>query len=139
MKKFCKKLAAAGKNLFYFAGKCYTIKQTGAKRFRRTGGAGHGKTENGKTQAGRHRTRWFALLLLLLLVSLGWQLVRINRQVETAQAQKEELAEQVESRQAENDALRADIADGGSQEKKEEIARDELGMVAPGERVFVVN
>ena len=72
------------------------------------------------------------LLLLLLLVSLGWQLVRINRQVETAQAQKEELAEQV-------DALRADIADGGSQEKKEEIARDELGMVAPGERVFVVN
>ena len=80
-----------------------------------------------------------ALLLLLLLVSLGWQLVRINRQVETAQAQKEELAEQVESRQAENDALRADIADGGSQEKKEEIARDELGMVAPGERVFVVN
>ena len=54
---------------------------------------------------------------LLLLVSLGWQLVRINRQVETAQAQKEELAEQVESRQAENDALRADIADGGSQEK----------------------
>lgn len=42
------------------------------------------------------------LLLLLLLVSLGWQLVRINRQVETAQAQKEELAEQVESRQAEN-------------------------------------
>ena len=79
------------------------------------------------------------LLLLLLLVSLGWQLVRINRQVETAQAQKEELAEQVESQQAENDALRADIADGGSQEKKEEIARDELGMVAPGERVFVVN
>ena len=56
VKKFCKKLAAAGKNLFYFAGKCYTIKQTGAKRFRRTGGAGYGKTENGKTQAGRHRT-----------------------------------------------------------------------------------
>ena len=79
------------------------------------------------------------LLLLLLLVSLGWQLVRINRQVETAQAQKEELAEQVESKQAENDALRADIADGDSQEKMEEIARDELGMVAPGERVFIVN
>ena len=45
----------------------------------------------------------------------------------------------MESKQAENDALRADIADGGSQEKKEEIARDELGMVAPGERVFIVN
>ena len=50
------------------------------------------------------------LLLLLLLVSLGWQLVRINRQVETAQAQKEELAEQVESRQAENDALLKEMA-----------------------------
>ena len=56
--------------------------------------------------------------------------------------QAEDIAEIVaflDGRQAENDALRADIADGGSQEKKEEIARDELGMVAPGERVFVVN
>ena len=58
----------------------------------------------------RHlRLRW-GLLLLLLLVSLGWQLVRINRQVETAQAQKEELAEQVESQQAENDALLKEMA-----------------------------
>ena len=36
-----------------------------------------------------------------------------------------------------NDALAADIAEGNTQEKMEEIARDELGYVSPGERVFI--
>ena len=54
VKKFCKKLAAAGKNLFYFAGKCYTIKQTGAKRFRAWQ---DGKRKN---PSGPAPDRWFA-------------------------------------------------------------------------------
>ena len=37
----------------------------------------------------------------------------------------------------ENDALRKSIDQGGSQEEMERIARDELGLVSPGERVFV--
>ena len=36
----------------------------------------------------------------------------------------------------ENDALAADIAEGPTREKIEEIARDELGLVTPNEYVF---
>ena len=36
----------------------------------------------------------------------------------------------------ENDALSADIAEGSTQEKMEDMARHELGMVYPNERVF---
>ena len=79
------------------------------------------------------------LLLLLLLVSVGYQLLRIHHLVEEARVQQQDLTEQVEAQQQANDALRADIAEGDSQEKMKELARDELGLVAPGERVFYVN
>ena len=46
------------------------------------------------------------------------------------------LAGQVEAKRQENSALAADIAAGGTQEKMEEIARNELGMVFPGEYVL---
>lgn len=87
----------------------------------------------------KQRTRASLLtkvLILMLLTAMGWQLYRLQNQVADAQAQKEALAAQVEAQQQANDALSADIAAGDSQEKMEEIARDELGMVSPGERVF---
>lgn len=75
-------------------------------------------------------------LLLALLLGIGWQLYRLQDQVEAAQAEKDRLAAQVEVQRQENDALSADIAEGGTQEKMEEIARNELGMVFPGEYVL---
>ncbi len=76
------------------------------------------------------------LLILVLLLALGWQLYRLRDQVQEAQAQKAALNDQVQQQQQTNDALKSDIADGGSQEKMEEIARDQLGLVAPGDKVF---
>lgn len=87
----------------------------------------------------KQRTRASLLtkvLVLVLLAAMGWQLYNLRNQVADAQAQKEDLAAQVETQQQANDALSADIAAGNSQEKMEEIARDDLGMVSPGERVF---
>ena len=72
------------------------------------------------------------VLILVLLVGIGWQLVRLRDQVEAAEAEKARLETQIQAQQQENDALAADIAEGNTQEKMEEIARDELGMVAPG-------
>ncbi len=43
----------------------------------------------------------------------------------------------VQLQQQANDALQKSIDQGGSQEEMERIARDELGLVTPGERVFV--
>ena len=77
------------------------------------------------------------VLILVLLVGIGWQLVRLRDQVETAEAEKARLETQIQAQQQENDALAADIAEGNTQEKMEEIARETLGLVYPGERVFI--
>lgn len=76
------------------------------------------------------------LLLLVLLLGIGWQLYRLQGQVRAAQAEKDLLAAQVEVKRQENNSLAADIEAGGNQEKMEEIARNELGMVFPGEYVL---
>ena len=77
------------------------------------------------------------VLILVLLVGIGWQLVRLRDQVEAAEADKARLETQIQAQQQENDALAADIAEGNTQEKMEEIARETLGLVYPGERVFI--
>ncbi|MCI9554368.1 MAG: hypothetical protein HFG06_03730 [Oscillibacter sp.] len=48
------------------------------------------------------------------------------------------VAALVEGKRQENDALRADIEEGCTPEKMQEIARRELGWVLPGEYVFEV-
>ena len=77
------------------------------------------------------------VLILVLLVGIGWQLVRLRDQVEAAEAEKARLETQIQAQQQENDALAADSAEGNTQEKMEEIARETLGLVYPGERVFI--
>jgi cell division protein FtsB len=89
--------------------------------------------------AKRKKTRasfFTKLLILVLLVALGWQLYRLHGQVADAEAQKTQLAAQVDQKQQDNDTLQKGIDSGGSSEEKEKIARDELGLVAPGEKVF---
>ncbi len=76
------------------------------------------------------------ILILALLAAIGWQLHSLNGQLESAQVEKERLAAQVEATARENDALAADIAEGTTPEKMQEIAREELGWIAPGEYVF---
>lgn len=76
------------------------------------------------------------VLLLVLLASIGWQLLRLRGEVADAQAQRDALSAEVEAKRQENGALQADIDAGGTQEKIEEIAREELGLVSPGDYVF---
>lgn len=75
-------------------------------------------------------------VILALLAGLGWQLLQLKGQVEQAQEQRTSLAQQVNDLQEKNDALEADIAEGATQEKMEDLAREKLGVVSPNERVF---
>ncbi len=87
----------------------------------------------------RRRTRMGLLtkiLLLALLAGVGWQLYSLQEQVAHAQETRDQLAQEVAAKQQENESLSADIAQGNSTEKMEEIARNELGLVTPGEYVF---
>jgi len=76
------------------------------------------------------------IVILVLLVAIGWQLRELQGQLESAQAEKDRYAAEVAEQQQKNDALAADIAEGPTDEKIEEIARDELGYVKPGEYIF---
>ena len=76
------------------------------------------------------------VVIVVLLVAVGWQIYDLRGQIAGAQTEKENYAAQVEEKKQENAALRDDIAEGPTQEKLEDIARDELGYVKPGEYVF---
>ncbi len=76
------------------------------------------------------------VLLVVLLAAMGLQLRSLHAQVQEAEAEKDQLAQQVQLQQQENDALSQDIAEGNTREKMLEIARDELGYVAPNEIVI---
>ena len=86
--------------------------------------------------ARRHGSLLLHLLLLLVLAAVGWQLRSMQGQLQDAQAEKDRTAQQVESMKQSNDALRADIAEGATDEKMKELARDELGLTEPNEYVF---
>lgn len=75
-------------------------------------------------------------VILVLLAAIGWQLYDLHGQIKNAQTEKEQYAAQVEAQRRENEALKADIEEGPTPEKIEEIARNELGLVKSGEYVF---
>ena len=59
--------------------------------------------------------------ILLILMAIGWQLYSLRSQVAGAQAEKDRTAQQVETLKQSNDALRADIAEGATDEKMKDL------------------
>lgn len=96
--------------------------------------------DNTRQQKSKKSTGFTGLLIKLVLVALmiyaGITLYNLQGQIQNAMAQEEQLSGQVEKLRSENSTLRADIAAAGDQEKLEEVARDKLGMVKSGEKVF---
>lgn len=76
------------------------------------------------------------IVLVVLLVYAGVSLYTIQNQIRSAKDEQEKLAAQVDTLRHENDSLASDIADSDDPEKLRDVARSELGMVMPGERVF---
>jgi len=76
------------------------------------------------------------IVLVVLLVYAGMSLYTIQNQIRSAKDEQEKLAVQVDTLRRENDSLASDIADSNNPEKLQDVARSELGMVMPGERVF---
>lgn len=76
------------------------------------------------------------LVIVVLLVTVGFQLYRLQGQISEAETNRAQLAAQVAAKQQENAALEKDIENGDDPETLEDIAREELGMVNPGEKVF---
>ena len=76
------------------------------------------------------------LLLLVVLLGMGVQLYRMQEQLKTARDEEASLAAQIAQVERENARLQEDLDNAGNPELIEEIAREELGMVAKNEKVF---
>jgi cell division protein FtsB len=76
------------------------------------------------------------VVVVMLLVALGWKLYDLRGQIVAAEEEKARYAAEVAEIQQANAALEADIEEGPTDEKLQDIARDELGFVKPGEYVF---
>lgn len=132
LRRLCKKMRRRAKNLFYYSIKCYTMFGIGKRAQKEAEIVAAKKSASKPVRAGLLTK----LLIVVLLAALGWQLLDLQQQLRSAQAEKDRYARQVDEIRQENDALEADIAEGMTPEKVEEIAREQLGLVTPGEYVF---
>ena len=84
----------------------------------------------------RHVNIVVIVLVLVILAAMGWRLNGLRAQLETARFERDRYQAQVDAMEQKNASLSADIEEGVTEEKIEEIARNDLGMVLPGEYVF---
>ena len=73
------------------------------------------------------------LLLLALLLLIGAHLLNLRQEISRAEAEKQTLFEQ---QQRENDSLSSALEKADDPEYLQELAREQLDMVSPGEKVF---
>lgn len=106
-----------------------------AKQKGRPGQAGRAKAVKRRV----HTSLAVKLLILALLAAAACRLYALQGEVAAAQAERDSVAAQVEIQRQKNDALSADIAEGATPEKMQEIARRELGWVLPGEYIFSIS
>ena len=76
------------------------------------------------------------LVVLLLIGVVGFELVNVYGQIATAQEQERQLATQVQQQKEANASLQQDLARADDEEFIKELAREELGLTEPGERIF---
>lgn len=76
------------------------------------------------------------LLVLLLAISVT-SLVNMSEKIKAAQDHQKELEEKAQQLEQEKAELEFAIENSDNEEVIENIARDELGLVYPGEKVFI--
>ncbi len=93
--------------------------------------------KNGKRkQSKRPSGRLTALILAALLLGLSLRLYDLLRELRDARAEELSYAAQLAELQETNKRLADDIENRDNLDLIEDIARDEMGMVAPGEKIF---
>ena len=78
------------------------------------------------------------LVVLALLIYLAVSLLNLQGRIRETQAQRDSLSRQVAEQTQVNAALAEDVANPDDPERIADIARDKLGLVAPGEKVFII-
>ena len=142
-KKFLGKCEKKRKKLLSFAKKWFTIISTPQTRTEKgvhgEGGdemAGDTRKKATKTAKKRPGGKLTAIILLALFLGIGIQFLNMYGKLQEAQAEQLVYAEKLADLQKTNEKLAEDIANSQDPELIEEVAREDLGMVAPGEKII---
>lgn len=76
------------------------------------------------------------IVIFALIVYASVTLINMRSQIDAALAKQEEVRQQVTEKQATNDQLQYEIAHSGDSDTIANVARNELNLVVPGEKVF---
>lgn len=90
-------------------------------------------------KSARPGSRLTILILAALLIGISLQIYRMFGQLQMARTEETVYAQQLEELRETNRQLREDLDNSGSQALIEDIARDKLGMVMPGEKVIHIS
>ena len=78
------------------------------------------------------------LVILALLIYLATALLDMQSQIRQSQAERDSLSRQVAEQTQVNADLAEDVANPDDPQRIADIARDELGLVVPGEKVIII-
>ncbi len=84
----------------------------------------------------KHSSLFALLVVLILLLAAGFQLINMRARLAAAQAEQSALAERVSRQEQENRSLEAALDRADDTEYLQDLARDQLGMVTPGQKDF---
>ena len=89
----------------------------------------------------RHKPagRLTLLLLAAVMAALSVQIIRMQGQIRAAQAEEAVVAQRLTEIQESNQQLQNDLDNSTDPALIENIARDQLGMVREGEKVFHIS
>ena len=78
------------------------------------------------------------LVILALLIYLATPLLDMQSQIRQTQAERDSLSRQVAEQTQVNADLAEDVANPDDPQRIADIARHELGLVVPGEKVIII-
>ena len=90
-----------------------------------------------QAKKGKKRTSFLTMLVIAILIALvGGQLIHLRSQIDDARSQLTALQSDLDTAKQENDALASALEKADDPEFLQELARDQLGYVTPGDKTF---
>ena len=87
-------------------------------------------------QAKKSKKRTSFLTMLVTAIQIALQLIHLRSQIDDARSQLTALQSDLDAAKQENDALASALEKADDPEFLQELARDQLGYVTPGEKTF---
>jgi len=85
----------------------------------------------------RRRPRWFILIVLIVIVNYFYILYEQQKMIDSKKAQLNEIQAKIAEETENNEYLKKEKEMVLTDEYIEKIARERLGLISPGEKIYV--